>query len=138
MITPRSEAVPEAPPLRVALLQTAPRLGDVSGNLAELSQRLSQVARCDLAVAPELATHGYHLGSLSNVPRLSLADPALVGLGRHGPAVVVGLAESVRHHRYNSAAIIDGERVDVQRKLYLPTYGPWEERKHFRPVASTS
>jgi N-carbamoylputrescine amidase len=33
---------------------------------------------------------------------------------------------------YNSAAYIDGGLVrHVHRKLYLPTYGGWEERKHF-------
>ncbi|GLZ04759.1 carbon-nitrogen hydrolase [Actinomadura sp. NBRC 104412] len=122
-----------APALRVALLQTAPRLGAVDANLAELNRRLRQVADADLAVAPELATHGYHLGDLDDPRPLPAADERLAGLGGHGPAVVAGFAEAHRHHRYNSAAIVDGERVAVQRKLYLPTYRDWEERKHFRP-----
>ncbi|GLW63758.1 carbon-nitrogen hydrolase [Actinomadura rubrobrunea] len=122
-----------APALRVALLQTAPRLGAVDANLAELNRRLRQAADADLAVAPELATHGYHLGDLDDPRALPAADERLAGLGGHGPAVVAGFAEAHRHHRYNSAAIVDGGRVAVQRKLYLPTYRDWEERKHFRP-----
>lgn len=120
--------------LRVALLQTAPRLGEVDSNLADLDGRLSQVAGADLAVAPELALHGYHLSAVDDVEAVAAHDDRLPALGRHGPAVVVGFAESWRHHRYNSAAVIDGDHVPlVQRKLFLPTYQAWEERKHFRP-----
>ncbi|WP_241661231.1 carbon-nitrogen hydrolase family protein [Thermomonospora catenispora] len=119
--------------LRVALLQSAPRLGAVEANLAELDRRLRRVADADLAVAPELATHGYHLGELDDPRALAATDPRIAGLGGHGPAAVVGFVEARRHHHYNSAAIVDGERVEVQRKLYLPTYRDWEEGKHFRP-----
>lgn len=120
--------------LRVALVQTAPRLGDVTGNLAELDARIGRAAHADLAVTPELALHGYHLGALDEVEAVTADDARLPRLGRHGPAVVAGFAETWRHHRYNSAAVVDGDRVaSVQRKLYLPTYREWEERKHFRP-----
>lgn len=120
--------------LRVALLQTAPRLGDVTRNLAELDTLIGRAAHADLAVTPELALHGYHLGGLAEVETVTARDERLPHLGRHGPAVVVGFAETWRQHRYNSAAVIDGDRVaSVQRKLYLPTYREWEERKHFRP-----
>jgi predicted amidohydrolase len=132
----RYDAEPAAV-LQVALLQTHPRLGDVAGNVAELGYRLSEVAGADLAVTPELATHGYHIGKLDPPPEgLAAHDPLLTALGRQGPAVVVGLAESHLHHRYNSAAIIDRDRTYIQRKLYLPTYRLWEERKHFRPGTS--
>jgi len=120
--------------LRVALLQTAPRLGEVSANLKDLHERLNQVSGADIAVTPELALHGYHLGSLTDVEPVGADDPRIADLSRYGPAVIVGFAEAQRHHRYNSAAIVDGGQVRmVQRKLYLPNYRDWEERKHFRP-----
>lgn len=119
--------------MRVALLQTAPRLGDLAGNLAELHEWLGKAAGCDLAVAPELATHGYHLGELTDVEPLACGDDRIVRLGGHGPAAIVGFAEARRSHQCNSAAVVDGGRVAVQRKLYLPTYRSWEEHKHFRP-----
>jgi predicted amidohydrolase len=51
-----------------------------------------------------------------------------------GMACVVGFAEAGRVHAYNSAAYLEAGRVrHVHRKLYLPTYGIWEERKHFMP-----
>jgi predicted amidohydrolase len=125
---------PQADVLRVALVQTAPHLGEAARNLAELDDQLGRLAESDLAVTPELALHGYHLSTLENAEALTAQDERMKKLGRHGPAVVVGFAESWRHHRYNSAALIDGDQVAaVQRKLYLPTYRAWEERKHFRP-----
>jgi predicted amidohydrolase len=121
--------------LRVALLQTDPQLGAPEANLDVLHADLAAVPDADLAVAPELALSGYHVGDLDEVPALPADDERLRALGRHGPAVVVGFAEAWRHHRYNSAALVDGDRVTVQRKLYLPNYDAWEERKHFRPGA---
>jgi len=123
---------PERTLLRVALLQADPLLGEVETNLAHLREQLRQVPQADLAVAPELALHGYHLGALAEVESLASSDPRLLTLDGHGPAVVAGFVERGRHDQYNSAAIIDHGQVQVQRKLFLPTYRGWEERKHFR------
>lgn len=124
--------------LRVRLLQTEPRLGDVAGNLARLDLLVSERPQADLVVAPELATHGYHLGELGDPAPLAGDDARLAALGGHGPTVVTGFVEQSRHHVHNSAAIVDADGVRVQRKLFLPTYGAWEERKHFRPGARTA
>ena len=118
--------------LRVALLQTDPVLGEVETNVTRLREQLRQVPQSDLAVAPELALHGYHLGALAEVDAMPSVDPRLLALDGHGPAVVAGFVERGRHDQYNSAAIIDEGSVAVQRKLFLPTYRGWEERKHFR------
>lgn len=129
--------LPQDEILRVAILQTAPVLGDVTANLAELDALLASVADTDLAVTPELATHGYFVGELPSLDPIPADDPRLTELARHGPAVVVGIVEAWRHHRHNAAAVLDASADDtlvgVQRKLYLPNYGRWEERKHFRP-----
>ena len=65
----------DLPGLRVALLQTDPVLGEVETNLAELQEQLRQVPHTDLAVAPELARHGYHLGALATAPQAELDAP---------------------------------------------------------------
>jgi len=119
--------------LRVRLLQTEPVLGDVRGNLERLDSRVRSAAGCDLVVAPELATHGYHLSEVPDALPLQPDDPGLLALGKHGPAVVTGFAEAFRHHSFNSAALLLDGSVEIQRKMYLPTYRGWEERKHFRP-----
>jgi predicted amidohydrolase len=118
--------------LGIALLQNDPVLGEVETNLTKLHEQLRQVRGSDVAVAPELALHGYHLSALREVDSLALDDPRLLTLGEHHPAVIAGFVERRRHDQSNSAAVIDGRRVRVQRKLFLPTYRSWEEGKHFR------
>ncbi len=119
--------------LKVRLLQTDPVLGDVDGNLTTLDILVRSAAACDLVVAPELSTHGYHLSEAPEALPLRRDDSRLIGLGKHGPAAVVGFAEDFHHHTYNSAALVTDDEVRIQRKMYLPTYRGWEERKHFRP-----
>lgn len=119
--------------LRVRLLQTDPVLGDVDGNLDRLDTLIQSGPDCDLVVAPELATHGYHLSEVPDVAPLHPDDERLLKLGTHGPAAVIGFAEAFRHHTFNSAALLSNGEASIQRKMYLPTYRGWEERKHFRP-----
>ncbi|MGQ0840016.1 carbon-nitrogen hydrolase family protein [Actinokineospora sp.] len=118
---------------RIALIQTSPILGAVEHNLAELHSQLRQVSHVDLAVTAELATHGYHIGELTDPLALPANDPRLTSLGGHGPAVVVGFAEEGVDRPYNSAAIIDRDEVAVQRKLYLVQYRGWRESDQFHP-----
>lgn len=124
---------PGVAPLRVRLLQTDPTLGDVSGNLEHLNDRVRAASEFDLVATAELATHGYHLGQVPEAQPINANDERLLRLGSYGPAALVGFAEAERHHTFNSAALITNDQVRVQRKMYLPTYRAWEERKHFRP-----
>jgi predicted amidohydrolase len=119
--------------LRVSLLQTAPQLGEVERNLEDLHTELRQIPDTDVAVSPELALHGYFLSELDDIDAIPADDERLAALGQHGPAVIAGFVEHRRNDQYNSAVIVDGDSVTVQRKMFLPTYRGWEERKHFRP-----
>nr|WP_179661386.1 nitrilase-related carbon-nitrogen hydrolase [Nocardioides panzhihuensis] len=119
--------------LRIRVLQTDPQLGDVTGNLERLESQIAECRDVDLVVTPELATHGYHLGDLPDSAPLSRHDARLARLGSHGPTVVVGFVEQNLHLVHNAAAVLGPETLGVQRKLYLPTYWRWEERKHFTP-----
>ena len=132
-MTDRADQRVRSNQLRVRLLQTNPVLGDISGNLAQLDSLVSSSVGCDLVVAPELATHGYHLSEVPEAMPLQPDDPRLLALGKHGPTVVAGFAEAFRHHSFNSAALLSDTGARIQRKMYLPTYRGWEERKHFRP-----
>lgn len=121
--------------LRVRVLQTDPQLGDVTGNLERLDSQIAERSDVDLVVMPELATHGYHLGDLPDSVPLGGDDARLARLGSHGPTAVVGFVEQNLHLIHNAAAVVGPESLTVQRKLYLPTYRQWEERKHFTPGA---
>lgn len=136
-ILPVSEAAEDwaikSDKLKVRLLQTDPTLGDVDGNLQKIDSLIAAATDSDLVVLPELATHGYHLSEVPDAMPLQPTDQRLLGLGRHGPAAVVGFAEAFRHHTFNSAALLSDGEPRIQRKMFLPTYRGWEERKHFRP-----
>lgn len=122
--------------MRVALAQTNCLLGDVEKNLTTAEGLVSEAARggADLVVFPELALHGYALGLLDDDLSLAAADPRLGRLSAHGPDVLIGLHEDARLRRYNAAVYLSGGEVrHVHRKLYLPTYLAWEERKHASP-----
>jgi predicted amidohydrolase len=122
--------------VRIALAQVDCALGDVPAN-ARRALDVTARAReegADLVVFPELSLTGYALGGVTEDVALALDDPPVVALAEaaDGIAAVVGCVESGRVHTYNSALFLDGGAiVHVQRKTHLPTYGRWEEHKHF-------
>lgn len=124
--------------LAVRVVQTAPILGNTESNLRRLNEAVSDAVGRDIVLAPELATHGYDIGSLPTVTGLLADDPRLALLGGHGPTTVVGFAESDGGALFNSAAVAGPGGLATQRKLTLPTYDRWEEKKHFRPGTSLS
>jgi N-carbamoylputrescine amidase len=124
--------------VRVALGQVEPALGDVSENTRRTREVLDRARSegADLVVFPELTLTGYSLGRVNEEVARSVDDPEIAGLAEaaDGLACVVGFAEAGRVHTYNSAAYLERGAVrQVHRKLYLPNYDIWEERKHFTP-----
>jgi predicted amidohydrolase len=123
--------------LRVALAQVDSTLGDLDANLARATDAIVQArdAGAGLIVFPELMLSGYHIGSSSSDIALSADDAALAELaGVAGDAsLVICFPELSPGGRvYNSAAYFEaGKLLHVHRKLYLPTYADFEERKHF-------
>jgi len=121
---------------RIALAQVDVTLGDVAANLAHAREMIERaVAGCaDLVVFPELALNGYALGQAGSDRCLRAADPRLASLARADTDVLAGFHEDGGVRRYNSAAYLSPDGVKhVHRKLYLPTYLAWEERKHASP-----
>ena len=125
--------------MRVALAQTDCVLGEVDENLEVAREQVAQAGAqgADLVVFPELSLHGYHLGALSRDTSLAADDPRLLGLSLHGPDgpdVLVGLHEHTSLRAYNTSAYYaGGSLLHAHRKLYLPNYLAWEERKHVSP-----
>jgi predicted amidohydrolase len=124
--------------VRVALAQLEPVLGDVAENARQSREVVSRARSegVDLVVLPELMLTGYSLGLVDEDVSCSAEDPEIADLAEaaDGLGCVVGFAEAGPVHTYNSAAYLEGGEVrHVHRKLYLPTYDIWEERKHFTP-----
>src|SRR6187397_3029052 len=122
---------------RIALAQIAPRLGSLEVNLATHHGLLetAREAGADLVVFPELGLTGYQLQDLAGEVAMRLDDPRLAVLAvetRGMSAVVSFVEESGDHRLFIAAALLeDGEIRHVHRKLFLPTYGLFDERRFF-------
>ncbi|MEX0630512.1 MAG: nitrilase-related carbon-nitrogen hydrolase [Chloroflexota bacterium] len=125
--------------VRVALAQVAPHLGEVAANLEMAAERVRAAAAegAELVVFPELALTGYLLSDLVPEVAMPATDPRLAAVSRQAPGILVaiGFVEETAEHRYaNSAALLrDGELVGLHRKVYLPTYGMFDEGRFTRP-----
>jgi predicted amidohydrolase len=123
--------------IRVALAQVAPGLGRLDANLARHHELLAEAraAKADLVVFPELGLTGYQLQDLAAEVALRLDDPRLTDLAAatNGLSAIVSFVEESADHRLFIAAALleDGEVRHVHRKLYLPTYGLFDERRFF-------
>ena len=123
---------------RIALAQVAPHLGDVAANLELAADRVRAAAGegAQLTLLPELALTGYLLQDLVPDVAMHAEDPRLLAIGRDSPGmlVAVGFVEETDEHRYcNSVAVLrDGELVGLHRKVYLPTYGLFDEGRFTR------
>lgn len=131
-IAPRSAGI-----VRVALAQIAPALGDLARNLVlhEAQLEAARAHGADLVVFPELSLTGYYLRDM--VPEVARtrdsAEIRRLVAAAGDMSVVFGFVEQDRHQRFfNSAALIErGEIRHVHRKVYLPTYGLFDEQRYF-------
>ncbi|SJZ34807.1 Predicted amidohydrolase [Trichlorobacter thiogenes] len=122
--------------ISVTLAQLKPKLGCVAENLVLIEERIKKAAadKVDLIVFPELAVTGYFLKDL--VPEVALRIDSseithLKELSRQ-ISIAIGLVEVTDDYRfYNTALYLeDGEIRHLHRKVYLPTYGLFDEQRY--------
>ncbi|HVN56575.1 MAG TPA: nitrilase-related carbon-nitrogen hydrolase [Anaerolineaceae bacterium] len=125
--------------LNLALAQICTQLGCVEANLdkhlALIQEAHGQGA--DLLVFPELSLTGYVLQDL--VPSVShrptMEDPVFRPLLEASQKLdlTVGFVDEDRRHRFfiSAAYLSKGEVVHVHHKVYLPTYGLFDEGRFF-------
>ena len=125
--------------LNLALAQIATKLGDVDANLEKHLNYIKQAKeqKADLVVFPELSLTGYVLQDLvaSVAHRPTEADPVFKHLlkASHDMDLVVGFVDEDDRHRFfiASAYLSGGQTVHVHHKVYLPTYGLFDEGRFF-------
>lgn len=126
----------------LALAQFQPRKGDYAGNLARIGEFLRQATALDprpqLVCFPETSTSGYFLegGVREHAVTAGLLAADLQHAYGDGPPVdvCVGFYEVWRSKLYNSAIYVSlGEAIPlvrhVHRKVFLPTYGLFDEER---------
>ena len=91
----------------------------------------------DLLIFPELSLTGYVLQDLASTVahRPQKNDPLFQPLleASHKLDLVVGFVEEDIRNRFfiSSAYLSQGEFVHIHRKVYLPTYGLFDESRFF-------
>ncbi|HSJ25006.1 MAG TPA: nitrilase-related carbon-nitrogen hydrolase [Longimicrobiales bacterium] len=136
----------DRPALRLGIAQLAPRLRDVPANAAAITA--AAAADVDILLTPELSLTGYDVGDAVH----HLATPVVTGsllrprTGRlpddepdvpdvaadAAGDVVIGLVEAAPGGPFNTGCVLrQGRVVFRHRKLYLPTYGMFDEGRWF-------
>jgi len=143
-VEPPANVGHRAPHVRVALVQTKPRKGQYRENLEALQDVFRQLAEKeppDLIVLPEAALTGYFLEGA--VYELALEAPRFAedlvrawraANGARTVDIACGFYENAEGTYYNSALYLEiGEHAHaikhVHRKMFLPTYGVFDEER---------
>ncbi len=129
--------------LRLALAQVNPTVGDIDGNRRLVAARITEAreAGAQLLVAPELVLSGYPPEDL--VLKRHFLDAVGIALHElaaetHGIVALVGFPERDAYVHNSMAVLANGEVQAVYRKILLPNYGVFDERRNFEPGDSPS
>lgn len=125
-------------PYTIGLAQINPTLGDVARNLEKHHAYLQQAAEAgvDMLVFPEASLTGYYLQDLTDEVAMRPDAPPLRDLAaaaaEHKIDLCLGfIEEDSRYVRYISQGYWSGgELVHLHRKVYLPTYGMFDDLRY--------
>jgi NAD+ synthetase len=129
------------PVVRLAISQFRPDKGEYARNLERIGAVITQAAQLDpkpdLVIFPETATSGYFVEG--GVKEVAVTTGTLVrdlhALYKGPPIdVAVGFYERFQNHIHNSCVYVTlGEKKPevrhVHRKIFLPTYGVFDEER---------
>lgn len=121
----------------LCIAQFTPVLGDFTANMDRHVALVSEARDrgADLVVFPELSLTGYHLRDLVGEVAVTADSGALEPLRElsRDVSLVAGFAEERRDHRFQIASgyFERGRLMHIHRKVYLPTYGMFDEDRYF-------
>lgn len=131
----QEEASPTAQ--RIALAQIFPKLGDVNYNLGLHLEHIERAVAsgASLIVFPELSLTGYFLRDM--VPDVAITAECdqlkqLCAASEKIDIVFGGVERTPEHRFFNCGWYLHaGKLAHVHRKVYLPTYGLFDEHRYF-------
>lgn len=125
--------------LRIALAQINPTVGDLEANTAKIADFIKQAQKLktDIITFPELAICGYPPEDLllkEHFVKDNLRVLYLLIKKTFGIVAVVGFVDKDRNgNLYNAAGIIcNGKLKGTYRKIELPNYGIFDEKRYFQ------
>ena len=124
-------------PLRLALCQLNPTVGDIVANERAIGDALerAQAAGAALAVCGELAVTGYPPEDLlykEHFLRDALAALERIAARTQGIVALVGFPERGADVHNAAAVLADGRIAAIYRKVHLPNYGVFDEQRYFQ------
>ena len=125
--------------IKIALAQISSKLGDVQANLDKHLEIIEEAQQkgADLVIFPELSLTGYALQDLAvnAALRPHQEDPvfnALLDVSKEIDLMVGFVHEDHRHRFYIAAAYLSEDKIlHIHNKIYLPTYGMFDEGRFF-------
>jgi len=124
--------------MKIGLAQINPTVGDLEGNASKIAEYIELArGKADLLVFPELTITGYPPKDLLLKPSFIARNRALlqeIVERTRGIAAIIGFVDEEEGGIYNAAAVaIEGEMVGVYRKIFLPNYDVFDEKRYFKP-----
>ena len=123
--------------IRFALAQINTTVGDITGNSRKIEQKIAQAteAGADVVVFPELTITGYPPEDLLlNTHFLADNLKAVQNIATKSQDIltILGFVDYENNLRYNAlAALKSGRLAAIYRKIVLPNYGVFDERRYF-------
>lgn len=121
--------------MKIALAQINPTVGDTVGNAKKITSIIKKT-KAGIVVFPELSITGYSPQDL--LLRKNFIDENTSALRRiiksvSSKTAVVGFIENANESPYNSAAVIKNRQIiKIHRKICLPNYAIFDEKRWFR------
>ena len=123
--------------LRLALAQVNGLVGGFKANAEKMKSTCGQARKmgADVVLFPELVLTGYPPEDL--LFKKSFIENCRETLKKLAPftrglTAVIGFAEQKGKHLYNSSALMcDGKHIATYRKMLLPNYGVFDEKRYF-------
>lgn len=125
--------------MKVGLAQIAPALGNVAKNRQKHLEMIEKATAqsVDLLIFPELSLNGYRVRDLAQSTAINPHDDAFQEIraqsAAHNIDIVLGFVEVDARYRYyiSAAYITEGKIHHIHRKVYLPTYGMFDDSRYF-------
>ena len=123
---------------RIALAQINPTVGDLEANVKKISKFIKQArkTKADIVVFPELVICGYPPEDLILKEHFITSNiKALKALAREVSniiAIIGFIDRDKKGNLYNAAAVIENKKLKgIYRKIELPNYGVFDEKRYF-------
>lgn len=126
--------------MNILLAQTAPSVGALQANLAEILAVIQEHPEADVLVFPELALCGYPPEDLLLRPKFlarlqeNLQTLCAASAAKPHQAWLIGGVDFCEEGLYNAAYWISAGQIQgIYHKQALPNYGVFDEKRYFLP-----